>query len=259
LFLLLLLALAIAGSLVVPHDPYDVQTSVRLQGPSSSHWLGTDDLGRDTLSRLIIGARTSLTAVAIAVGIALVVGVSLGLLAGSSTRWLDAPLSRFMDGLLSLPPLVLALAIIGALGPGLGNAMVAVGVVSSPRFFRLARAASAAARQELYVEALTAVGCSRTRILLLHVAPNASGPLLVEASVAAGAAVMAEAGLSFLGLGARPPTPSWGGMVQSGFASIYDATFTMIPAAVAIVVTVLAFMFVADGLRDTLSGPRRRG
>jgi len=161
-----------------------------------------------------------------------------------------------MDGLLSLPPLVLALAVIGALGPGLTNAMIAVGLVSSPRFFRLARAASASARKELYVEALTALGCSRSRILLKHVVPNASGPLLVESSVAAGHAVMAEAGLSFLGLGARPPIPSWGGMVQGGFAYIYDSSFALIPPAVAIVVTVLAFMYVADGLRDVVAGRR---
>jgi peptide/nickel transport system permease protein len=194
-----------------------------------------------------------------ALGLAVVLGVPPGLLAGFTGRLLDGILSRIADVLLALPPLILALAITGILGPGLTNAMIAVGIVLAPRFFRVARAAAGSQRNETYVEATRAMGCSTTRILFRHVLPNSSGPLLVQVTFALGLVVIAEASLSFLGLGAAPPTASWGSMVRDGFNNVYVSTFQLIAPSVMITLTILAFSTLGDALRDALGRPSRVG
>jgi peptide/nickel transport system permease protein len=195
-----------------------------------------------------------LLAVGQAIGVGMILGIPLGIFAGMVGGWVDSILSRIADALLTLPPLVLALATIGLLGPGLTNAMLAVGIVLAPSMFRLARASSQSVSEELYVEACRAAGCSRWRILWRHLLPNASSPLLVEITFAAGAVITAEASLSFLGIGAQPPQVSWGLMLRDAFDEVYEASWLMIPPAIMIVLTILAFAIAGDGLRDAVEG-----
>jgi len=226
----------------------------RLQTPSTKHWLGTDSFGRDVFSRLIVSARTTLLAVAQAISVGMVIGIPLGILAGMTRGWLDAVLSRVADALMTLPPLVLALAAIGLMGPGLTNAMIAVGIVLAPNLFRLARASALSVSEELYIEACRAAGCSRWRLLWRHLLPNASSPLLVEITFAAGAVITAEASLSFLGIGAQPPQVSWGLMLRDAFAEVHQAAWLMTPPSIMIVLTILSFAMAGDGLRDAVEG-----
>jgi peptide/nickel transport system permease protein len=243
----------------MPHDPARQDLLDRFQGPSWQHWLGSDSLGRDNLSRLIQGTRVTLWAAFEAIGLAIALGIPVGLLAGYVGGALDSVLSRIADVFLALPPLILALAIVGISGPGLTNAMIAVGIVLAPRFFRVARAAAGSVRNETYIEATRATGCSTTRILFRHVLPNSSGPLLVQVTFALGLVVIAEASLSFLGLGAAPPTASWGGMVQDAFENIYSSSFQLIAPSVMITLTILAFSTLGDALRDALGRQSRVG
>lgn len=250
-FLLLLVLVAVFRSVLAPKDPNGIGGET-LASPSGDFWLGTDQLGRDTFSRLIFATRVTLLASVQAVGLAVVLGVPLGLLAGYVSGWLDAVLSRLFDTLLSLPPLVFALAIIGILGPGLTNAMIAVGVISAPRFFRVARVATEAVRHDGYIEACRAIGVSTPRILWRHVLPNASGPLLVQASFAAGLAISAEASLSFLGLGVQLPNASWGSMFRVAFTTVSESAFQLLPPGLMITLTVLAMFALGDAVRDAL-------
>lgn len=256
-FLLFLIAVAVASPWLAPKDPDVQQLANRLQSPDGEHLLGTDSFGRDTLSRLLVASRVTLIAAAQGLGLAIVAGIPLGLLAGYVGSWIDAVLSRIADGLLALPPLILALAIIGILGPGLTNAMIAIGLVLSPRFFRVARSAAESVTHEGYIEAARADGCSPWRVLARHVLPNASGPLLVQASFGVGLVITAEAGLSFLGLGVQPPQSSWGSMIREGFDVVYEDTFMLIPPTVMVVVTILAMFLLGDGLRDAFRGAGR--
>jgi peptide/nickel transport system permease protein len=251
-FVLILVAVAVLSPVIMPHDPGRQNLLERLDGPSSEHWLGTDSLGRDNLSRLIEGTRVTLWAALQAIVVAIALGIPAGLFAGYAGKSVDAVLNRVADVLLALPPLILALAIVGILGPGLTNAMLAIGFVMAPRFFRVARAAAASVRNETYIEATRAMGCSPSRILLRHVLPNSSGPLLVQVSFSLGVVVTAEASLSFLGLGAVPPTASWGSMVRDAFSNVYDARAQLIAPSVMIVLTILAFSVLGDALRDAL-------
>lgn len=253
-FIVFLIALAIVGPFIVRHDPEQQALLARLQTPSGEHWLGTDAFGRDLFSRLVVSARTTLLAVVQAISIGVVIGIPLGILAGVARGWVDAILSRVADALMTLPPLVLALAVIGVLGPGLTNAMIAVGIVISPNLFRLARASAQSVSEELYIEACRAAGCSRWRLLWRHVLPNASSPLLVEITFASGAVITAEASLSFLGIGAQPPQVSWGLMLRDAFDNVYQSGWQMTPPAVMIVLTILAFAMAGDGLRDAVEG-----
>jgi peptide/nickel transport system permease protein len=255
LFLLLILV-AVFASVVAPFDPNKQQLSGRLQGPSTTHWLGTDEFGRDQLSRLIYGARSSLFASFIAIIVGGVIGTPLGLLAGYFGRWVDSALSRLNDALMSVPALILALTVVAVLGPGLTNAMLAVGIIFIPRFFRVVRGATQDIRHETFVEASNAIGCTGTRTLWRHVFPNILSPLAVQVSLGLGAAVTAEASLSFLGLGVRPPTASWGGMLSSAAANITKAPYLVLEPGVMIALTVLALTFMGDGLRRAL-GTRR--
>lgn len=261
--LLLICAVAILAPWLAPQDPAKQDLVNTLQGPSADHLLGTDQYGRDNLSRLIYGARSTLIAVFEGLMIACLLGITLGLLAGFLNGVVDAIFSRISDALMSLPPLILALAIVGVLGPGLTNAMIAIGLVLAPPLFRLARGAAQSVSNETYVEACRALGLSSWRILWRHVLPNASSPLIVQATFSAGVIVVAEASLSFLGLGVQPPGSSWGLMLRDAFSSIYTSAGFMIAPAVLIIVTILSFAMLGDGLRDALEGrgvalPRER-
>jgi peptide/nickel transport system permease protein len=258
-FLVLLVAVAILAPWIMPEDPGRQNLLDRFESPSAEHWLGTDSLGRDNLSRLIEGTRVTVLAVAQAVGLAVVLGIPAGLAAGFVGRFIDTVFTWVTDILLSLPPLILALAILGILGPGLTNAMIAVGIVFSPRFYRIARAAAISVRNETYIEATRSLGCSTSRILFRHVLPNSSGPLLVQFTFALGLVVIAEASLSFLGLGARPPTASWGSMLQDAFNNVYTTTFPLLAPSVMIVLTILATAVLGDALRDALGRQSRAG
>ncbi|WP_181781504.1 ABC transporter permease [Pseudonocardia pini] len=253
-FLLLVVLAAVLAPLLAPADPAAQDLINQLQGPSSEHLLGTDNFGRDVLSRLLFGAQVTLVAVLQALVIAAVAGIPLGLLAGFVGGPVDAVLSRVSDALLSLPPLILALAIVGILGPGLTNVMIAIGVVLAPPLFRLARGAAQSVTSETYIEACRAMGCSPWRILWRHVLPNASSPLLVQLTFSAGVIIIAEASLSFLGLGVQPPDASWGTMLRDAFDAIYESPYFMVAPAVMIVLTILSFAVLGDGLRDALEG-----
>lgn len=258
-FLAVLILVGLLAPWISPADPARQDLLSSLEGPSAEHWLGTDSLGRDNLSRLIEGTRVTLVAVAQAVTLAVVLGIPAGLLAGFVGRWFESVFTWMSDVLLSLPPLILALAILAILGPGLTNAMLAVGIVFSPRFYRVARAAALSVRNATYVEATRSIGCSTSRILFRHVLPNSSGPLLVLVTFSLGLVVVAEASLSFLGLGARPPTATWGGMVRDAFDNIYSSTFPLLAPCLMIALTILATAVLGDALRDALGRQNRTG
>jgi peptide/nickel transport system permease protein len=242
---------------VAPADPAKPDFANLLQPPSRTHLLGTDDLGRDILSRVIYGARTSLLAGCVSVGLAVAIGLPLGLVSGYYRGPLDNFLMRLTDALLSFPFLVLALAIAAVLGTGLAKAMIAIGIVFTPGFIRLARGQVLSERERTYVEAARALGARDGRILWGHILPNTLSPVLVQASLAMAAAITAEATLSFLGLGTQPPTPSWGSMLNIAQAYLGRAPWLALWPGVAIFLTVLSLNLVGDGLREVLD-PRLR-
>jgi len=251
LIVLFLVVVAIFGGYLAPYDPLQQDLRNVFAGPSTSHWFGTDEVGRDVLSRMIAGTRVSLTAAVLAVGTALGLGVVPGLLAGFFGGWIDVVVSRVTDALMSFPPLLLAVAIVGILGPGLGNAMFGVGAIFAPRFVRLTRGSVLAVKQETYVEASRSIGTPITRIIRTRILPNILSPLIVQTSVLLGLAMLAEASLSFLGLGVQPPEASWGAMVGRATRHLNRSpTLVMFPGA-AIVIAVLAFSLLGDGIRDS--------
>jgi peptide/nickel transport system permease protein len=257
-FLAALTAAALFAPWVAPYDPMLQNLDRVLEPPSRDHWFGTDELGRDVFSRTLFAARISLAAAAQAVLIALVIGVPPGLVAGLWGGPVDSLIMRATDALMSFPPLILAVALIAVLGPSLTNAMIAVGILLSPTFLRLMRATTLAVAQETYVEAARSIGCTRGWIIRKHVLPNVVSPLFVQISVFAGVAMLAEAGLSFLGLGAQPPDSSWGALVGRGFRYISHSPSLIVFPGLAIAVTVLALYVVGDGLRDSLGREVRR-
>jgi peptide/nickel transport system permease protein len=250
-------AAAALAPLISPYNP-DLQTwtAVR-QAPSALHWFGTDDVGRDVLARVIFGARASLLAGVISVAIALLVGVPVGLMSGYQGGFIDALFSRITDALLACPFLILAIAFAAFLGPSLGNAMIAIGITTTPIFIRLTRGQVMAVKVEDYIEAARAVGNPHWRIALLHILPNILPALLVQATLSIAAAIIAEAALSFLGLGQQPPAPSWGSMLNAAQRFLVNAPWMAIWPGLAIFLTVLSFNLVGDGLRDALD-PRSR-
>jgi peptide/nickel transport system permease protein len=254
--LFVVLVLAIGAPWIAPFDPLKTSWSLVRKAPSVLHWFGTDEVGRDLLSRVIWGARASLSAGVIAVSIAVSLGVPLGMLAGYVGGWFDAVVGRLTDAMLAIPFLILAIALAAFLGPSLGNAMIAIGISATPIFVRLARGQVLAARAEDWVEAARAVGNSPARILLRHIFPNILPPVLVQATLAIAAAIIAEASLSFLGLGQQPPSPSWGSMLNTAQRFLTQAPWMAIFPGLAIFLTVLAFNLFGDGLRDALD-PKR--
>jgi peptide/nickel transport system permease protein len=244
--------LAVFAPVVAPFDPLQTSWTAVRKAPSAAHLFGTDELGRDVLSRVIFGARASLLAGLVSVTISLALGVPIGLLAGYAGRWPDALISRMTDAMLSTPFLILAIALAAFLGPSLTNAMIAIGVSATPIFIRLTRAQVLAVKVEDYIEAARAVGNSHLRIALRHVLPNVVPPLIVQATLAIAAAVIAEASLSFLGLGQQPPAPSWGSMLNTAKNYVENAPWMAVWPGLSIFLLVLSFNLLGDGLRDAL-------
>jgi len=243
---------AIAGPDLPLPNPLAQDMSLQAAPPSTQHWLGTDSLGRDVLSRLVGGARASLSIALGAVLVAVSVGLPLGLVAGYFGAWAEVAIMRWMDAMLSFPALVLAIALVASLGAGPGSVLVAIGLVNIPVFARLTRGAALAAKTESYVEAAQALGASDVRIIARHVAPTAIAPVTVQIGASFAVAIVVEATLSFLGLGTQAPNPSWGVMLNDARDYITDAPWLVFFPAAVISVTVLSVNFLADGLRDAL-------
>jgi peptide/nickel transport system permease protein len=237
---------------IAPYDPVKQFVGPQLGPPSAAHWFGTDEIGRDVLSRVVFGARASLLAGVASVLISLAIGVPAGLLAGYAGGKTDMLISRVTDALLACPFLILAIALAAFLGPSLSNAMIAIGISATPVFVRLTRGTALAVKAEDFVLAARAIGNSPLRIAVRHVLPNIVPPLLVQATLAIAAAVIAEASLSFLGLGQQPPEPSWGSMLNTAKNYIDNAPWMAVWPGLSIFVLVLSFNLVGDGLRDAL-------
>ncbi len=257
-FLLLLLIVSIFAPVIAPYSPVDQDVTQLLLPPSSAHWLGTDDLGRDVLSRLIWGAPNSLYASFLAVGVGIVLGVPIGLLIGFLGGWFDEVTSRFIDALLSFPPIVLAIAVTGALGIGLTNAMLSVGFVFAPVLARLVRAQTLVVKNALYVDAARGFGASTSHIIIKHIVPNAIQPVIVQVTLMLAIALLAEASLSFLSLGVQPPAASWGGMLARAYNYIEIAPEQMYAPGLAILLTALAFNALGESIRVALDPTMKR-
>lgn len=251
------IVLALGASWIAPLDPIATSWGAIRKAPSAAHWFGTDEIGRDVLSRVIWGTRASLLAGVVSVSISLLLGVPIGLAAGFMGGAVDTVISRITDAFLACPFLILAIALAAFLGPSLSNAMIAIGVSATPIFVRLTRAQVINVKVEDYIEAARAVGNPPWRIALRHVLPNITAPLIVQATLAIAAAVIAEASLSFLGLGQQPPAPSWGSMLNTAKNYVDNAPWMAIWPGLSIFLLVLAFNLVGDGLRDALD-PRQR-
>src|SRR6185437_8565288 len=255
--IVLFILAAVLAPLIVPYDPVVQSWTTVRHAPSLTHIFGTDDVGRDVFSRVIYGTRASLFAGVISVGIALLIGIPLGLIAGYRRGFIDALLSRITDAMLACPFISLAIALAAFLGPSLGNAMIAIGITTTPVFVRLTRGQVMAVKVEEYIEAARAVGNPRWRIAIVHILPNVMPALLVQATLSIAAAIIAEASLSFLGLGQQPPYPSWGSMLNAAQRFLTTAPWMAVWPGIAIFLSVLSFNLVGDGLRDALD-PRER-
>ena len=251
------IAMALLAPWLAPYDPIATSWNAIRQAPSAAHWFGTDDIGRDVLSRVIFGTQASLLAGVVSVSISLMLGIPIGLAAGFLGGAVDGLISRVTDAFLACPFLILAIALAAFLGPSLTNAMIAIGISATPIFVRLTRAQVLNIKVEDYIEAARAVGNPPWRIALRHVLPNVTAPLIVQATLAIAAAVIAEASLSFLGLGQQPPAPSWGSMLNTAKNYVDNAPWMAIWPGLSIFLLVLAFNLLGDGLRDALD-PRQR-
>ncbi|KQU63828.1 ABC transporter permease [Rossellomorea marisflavi] len=244
--------LAIAAPLIAPQGINEQNLAKRLQAPSSEHWFGTDDFGRDILSRIIHGARISLWVGFFAVIGSAVAGSLLGIVAGYYGRWVDTIISRIFDIMLAFPSILLAIAVVAALGPSLRNALIAIAIINIPNFGRLVRSRVLSVKQEEYVMAAKAIGMKDNRILLHHILPNSMAPIIVQGTLAIATAIIEAAALGFLGLGAQAPQPEWGKMLADARTFMLQAPWTMIFPGLAIMLTVLGFNLMGDGLRDAL-------
>lgn len=249
---------AILAPMVAPYDPAELVGRAR-QAPSGAHWMGTDMLGRDVFSRVLYGARISITLGLIAVMLGGIPGVMLGLLAGYFGGWVDTVISRFVDALLAFPSILLALVVIASLGPSIQNMMIAVGIATLPDYARLVRGSVLAVRAQPYVEAARLVGNTHARTMVRHILVNVNAPIVVLATLQVGSAILIGAGLSFLGLGAQPPTPEWGLMSAEGRQMIQRAWWISTFPGVAILSVVIACNLVGDGLRSALDPKMRMG
>lgn len=256
IIVLVTILVAIFASVLAPYSPSD-QGSTRLLPPSREHWMGTDELGRDTASRIIFGSRVSLQVGVVAVGVALVVGLLMGLVAAFYGGWLDSVIMRIVDLLFAFPGLVLAIVIAGLLGPSRTNAMIAIGVIFAPAFARVIRGSVLSVMSEPYVESGRVIGASDVWLIRRYILPNTMAPIIVIATVYLSVAILAEAALSFLGLGTQPPQPTWGGMLNQSRTYMEISPWLAIFPGLAIMLVVMGFNFLGDGLRDVLD-PRLR-
>lgn len=247
----ILLLIALLAPLIAPYDPIAVSRTT-LKPPSAQHWMGTDNIGRDIFSRVLYGTRISLRMGFIAVAIAAVFGTAIGVVAGTYGKIVENVLMRFVDALMAFPGILLALTIAAVLGPGLFNAMIAVGVASIPTFARLVRSSVLQVKETPYVEAARAIGCTDVQMIRRHILPNVLTPILVLATLGIAGAILVGASLSFLGLGAQPPTAEWGAMLSQGRQFMRTAWWIMAFPGLAITITVMAANLVGDGLRDAL-------
>jgi peptide/nickel transport system permease protein len=258
LILSVLLLCALAAPLLAPQDPFTQALPNRLQGPSAAHWLGTDELGRDELSRLIYGARISVQVGLSVVAVSLILGMLIGSLAGFYGGLLDRLINQVLiNSLMAFPGILLALAMVAFLGPGVGKLILALSLGGWLGYARLVRGEILKARERDYVQAARALGVKDSRLLFRHIWPNVVPPVIVQGAIGLGAAILAEATLSFLGLGVPPPVPTWGGMLNDGRAHLFDAPHLVIFPALAVMSAILAFNFLGDALRDRLD-PRLR-
>lgn len=256
--LLILIFVALFADVLAPYSYSKQNLSHMFETPSKQFLLGTDEFGRDILSRLIYGARISLQVGFIAVGIALIVGGMLGAMAGYYGGWTDNGIMRVMDVLLSIPQTLLAIAIAAALGPGLFNLMIAVGISAVPRYARIVRSSVLSIREMEFIEAAHSVGSSDLRIILKHIIPNSMAPIIVQSTLGVASAILNAAGLSFIGLGIQPPYPEWGAMLSGGRQYIRDFPHLTLYPGITIMITILALNFLGDGLRDALDPKLKR-
>ncbi len=254
--------MAIFAPWLAPYDPIKIDVVNKFQPPSLAHWAGTDQLGRDTLSRIIFGARTALTIALTATGLAGIFGLLLGLIAGFGPRWLDAILVLLFDSVSSLPMILFALAVITVIGPGTSTLILVIIIISVPGYARLIRAQTLTLKSADFILAERTIGASSTRIILRHLLPNVVGPLVIVLSMDVPVVIMLEAGLSYLNLGVRPPTPSWGNILYDGYTSLRFAPTMVIAAGIPLILSTIGFTFLGEGLRDALDpklqlrGPR---
>lgn len=248
----LLVAMALLSFVWTPHPATEIDVPNKLQPPSATHWLGTDSLGRDIVSQLIVGARASIAVGLIAVGIGIVAGVALGLLAAARRGWVEEAVMRLADFGLAFPALLTAIMLAAIYGPGLLTSIVAIGIFNIPEFARITRASANAVWSREFVLAARACGKGAMRITVDHVLPNIASVLVVQATIRFAIAILAEAGLSYLGLGTQPPTPSWGRMLGEGQSMMYQAPMLAVWPGLAIVLSVLGLNLMGDGLRDLL-------
>lgn len=256
--LVCLVVVAIIAPLLAQYDPYKNDMAHSLLSPSGAHWLGTDNLGRDVFSRLVYGARTALLVGFGTVAFAAIIGIVLGLLAGFLGRWTFAVIMRIMDTLMAFPMLVLALLLVAVLGAGIQNVIIALGIATIPGYTRLMCATTMSVRENEYIMAQRAIGAKSFRTMAKHVVPNAIQPIIVLVTTMLGNVILAEAGLSFLGIGIKPPGAAWGSMAAAGFRDLADHPLLTFAPAIAIMLVVFAFNMLGDGLRDALD-PKLRG
>lgn len=254
---LLIIVVAIAAPLLAPHDPLQQHIIARLKGPSAEYWFGTDAYGRDILSRLLYGARVSLVISLTAIGAAMIVGSIIGIIAGYFGGMIDLLLMQVMDVLLAFPALILGLIVVAMLGPSMENLIIAIALTAIPPFARTARAPTIAVKERDYVEACRALGFGHPRIILKHIFPNVFSEILVMGSLWLATAIRVEASLSFIGLGVKPPTASWGGMIREGFENILDNVWLSVCPSMAILLVVFSLNLLGDGLRDAID-PKTR-
>ncbi len=249
---------AVAGPWLVPFDPNSQELALRLTGPSAAHWFGLDELGRDILARVLSGARISLLVAAVVVSISATVGIAVGSIAGYYGGWIDEGVGRLIDILLAFPGLLLAIALVAVLGPSLANVAFALSLIGWVGFARVVRAQALRTRELEFVEAARALGATTSRIVMRHVIPSTLPAVIVQATLGMGSVILAEAALSFLGLGVQPPTPSWGTMLNDGRGHLLDAPHLTIFPGLAIAVLVFGFNLLGDGLRDALDPATRQ-
>ncbi|MEI4233494.1 ABC transporter permease [Roseovarius sp. D22-M7] len=251
-------ALALLAPVIAPHDPIDQDVFQRLYGPSAEHWLGTDVFGRDILSRILYGARISLVIGLVSIGLAMLIGTVIGLVAGYYGGRLDIVMMQTMDVLLAFPSLILGLIVVAMLGPSIPNLIFAIALTAIPPFARIARAPTIAIKDREFMEAGRALGYSDRRLMFRHLLPNILPEVLVMGSIWIATAIRVEASLAFIGLGVSPPTATWGGMIREGFENILDSTWLVLFPSLAILIVVFALNLLGDGLRDAID-PRLKG